>query len=924
MKHLPILALIFLSSLSVYAQKQLKGKITDENGEALFNATIREKGTNNGTMSGADGSYSLTYGKDDAVISVSYVGYQILEMKAEGKTEMDFKLALNNILTAVEIVGTRKLNRSLAESPVPVDIIDVKQIGGNMTSTTQLMQNAAPSLNCNKQSGADGADHIDLATLRGLGPDQTLVLINGKRRHQTAFVALFGTRGRGNSGTDLSAIPVSAIDHIEILRDGASAQYGSDAIAGVINIVLKKNTGEFTGDFGYGGYSDKKYNALNNDAKGQYEEGKKFDGNTLNFGGNYGVAIGKKGGALNFSIDYKSREKTFRQADSTKFLTDDNALPINMVRRGNGDASMSSYGLFLNSDIPINDKMSFYAFGGVNSSQSDAFAFSRNYSWNPERFPVDASGNMIFVDGIMHNTPDTLDVWYNPHIQTNIFDGSLALGLKGKMSNNWNWDFSNAAGNNTFHFYGDKTFNASLGSTKTNFDDGGFSFMQNTSNLNMSKELSKTLNLAVGAEVRMENYKLFAGEKDSYTNYDTTGLQATGSQGFPGYQPGDEVNAKRSVIGVYVDAEKDLTKKFLVTLAIRGENYSDFGFTSNYKLATRFKASDKFSLRASGSTGFRAPSLQQMNFSSTFTTVQGSQTSEVKIAPNYSTLAKAAGIPELMQENSVNLGMGFTVSPMKNFNVTVDAYQVQVKNRVVLSGQFDASDTTLNADLVAEMNKLKVGYAQFFVNAVNTTNRGVDVVLSYKRASEKNIFRISVLGNIQEMTIDKINVPEKLNNTPEHKQTFLSDREQAFILASAPTQKFIINIEDEIKKFTIGTRATYYGKVTLLGYGENFDGISPTGEVTPMVPTDIDPTIKVADKYVYGGKMVNDLYISYKIRKAATLTVGVNNMLNVHPDFGAVGGAKYYAYNTETGGPWDAVQMGTNGTFFYARLGFKF
>ena len=489
-KHITTFSLIFIFCLSAYSQKVLKGKITNVNGEALFGAIVKEKGTNNGTVADPDGVYTLNCSKEDAVISTSYVGYQTMEQNASGKTELDFILEENSILNAVEIIGTRKLNRSITETPVPVDIIDVSDVK-NTSNTTQLMQDAVPSLNYNKQSGADGADHIDLATLRGLGPDQTLVLINGKRRHQTAFVALFGTRGRGNSGTDMSAIPVSAIDHIEVLRDGASAQYGSDAIAGAINIVLKKNVKEFSGDFSYGGYYDTKYNTAIHKSLGQYQTGKTFDGNLINLNGNYGLAIGKNNGFVNVSMNYRKKDKTFRQVlDTSNLLTNDNALPLNPYRRANGDASLSTFGLFLNSEIPFkNGSTSFYAFGGYNNTASDAFAFSRNFSAHPERFPTDANGNLIFVNGIMQTTPDSSETYYNPHIQTNIVDASFCAGLKGKLKNNWNWDFSNVTGNNKFHFYGDKTFNASLGASKTHFDDGGFSFMQNTSNFNMSKIL---------------------------------------------------------------------------------------------------------------------------------------------------------------------------------------------------------------------------------------------------------------------------------------------------------------------------------------------------------------------------------------------------------------------------------------------------
>lgn len=911
---------LLLIFAGVNAQKTVSGIVKDAKGELLFGATVNEKGTNNTTLTNVGGAFFLKYADEKAILVISYFGYVTAEVAIAGNEKLEVTLEEVTNLEGVAIIGTRKLNRVATETPVPIDIIDLKD-AKSIGNATQLLQDAVPSLNYNKQSGSDGADHIDLATLRGLGPDQTLVLINGKRRHQTAYVALFGTRGRGNSGTDMSSIPVSAIDHIEILRDGASAQYGSDAIAGAVNIVLKKNKNEFTGDFGYGANYDNTYNTAFKPELGQYVTGNKLDGNTFNFNGNYGIGLGENNGFLNLSLNYRQSAKTFRQVlDTSNLYTNDAALPLNPYRRANGDASFNSIGGFFNLELPFKNKQTvFYGFGGATSKNSDAYAFSRNWTARPDRFPTDSNGDLIYVDGIMTTTPDSSEIYYNPHIQTKIMDVSACFGLKGQFKNNWNWDISNVTGNNTFHFYGDKTFNASLGSSQTHFDDGGFSFLQSTTNFNTSKEfkgIAQGLNLAMGAEYRYENYSIVAGEEASYKNYDT--LKATGAQGFPGYQPNDEVNASRSVVGVFADAEIDLTTRFLVTGAVRMENYSDFGFTHNYKLASRYKLNEKFMLRASGSTGFRAPSLQQINFSSTFTTVQGSTISEVKIAPNYSTIAQAAGIPNLKQEKSVNLGVGFTLTPVRNLKITVDAYQVQVKDRVVLSGQFDASDATLNSALTTEMQNLNVGLAQFFVNAVNTTNRGIDLVVDYKWVTNKNILRASVATNLQQMTIDKINVPEKLNDTPEHQQTFLSDREKAFILASAPNSKMIVKLQYERGKYSIGTRATYFGKVTLLGYGESGLGINPE------VPTDQDASIYVKDQYIYSGKLVNDLFATYKIHKLLTLELGVNNLLNVHPDLGAVKSAKWWAYNTETGGAWDAVQMGFSGRFLYTKLSFKF
>lgn len=377
------------------------------------------------------------------------------------------------------------------------------------------------------------------------------------------------------------------------------------------------------------------------------------------------------------------------------------------------------------------------------------------------------------------------------------------------------------------------------------------------------------------------------------------------------------MSAKRSVVGIYLDAEYDITSKWLVNGAVRIENYSDFGFTDNYKFATRFKAIPKLNLRGSVSTGFRAPSLQQINFSSTFTTVQAGNIAEVKIAPNYNSITKAAGIPELKQERSVNASAGFAWQAAKGFSVTIDGYWVQVKDRVVISGQFDGSDANLDAGLRAQMGALNVSLAQFFANAVNTTNKGVDIVVDYNRKWGHHRIKGLFAGNFQSMEIDKINIPAKLSGSEFLRQTFLSDREQKFILASAPKNKFALNLEYGHQELTVGTRFTYFGEVVLLGYVQ--DGLG----INPMVP--LDKGIgDVPDRYNYSGKLVTDIYASYQVNKNLTVYIGADNLLNVHPDFGVVKGAKDWAYNTETGGAWDAVQMGFNGRRLFARIGFSF
>jgi iron complex outermembrane receptor protein len=918
MRKIIFLLIPFLfTTVFAFAQQTVTGKITDANGIPLAGVSVKSKKTGKGTVTTNDGSFRLSVSADD-VLEITSVGYEPQTVTA-GTGEIKIVLVqATEELGQVVLVGTRSAGRVKTETPVPVDIVNVAQVSQPTArmDITSILNVAAPSFNYNKQSGSDGADHIDLATLRGLGPDQTLVLINGKRRHQTAFVAVFGTRGRGNSGTDLNAIPASCIERVEILRDGASAQYGSDAIAGVINLILKKSTGKLTGSIGYAGYHDPKFNtAYGEDLFTQYNKAGKIDGNSISANLNYGIPIGKKGGFINLSAEALSTSKTFRQAlDTSDYYNNPDGMYINIYRRGNGDGSLNLFGTYVNLEIPTNGAATFYSSGGYNYKSSDAFAFTRNFSARPERFPTDAGGGLIFVPSIMTVSNDG-ETYYSPHIQTKISDVSLTAGVKGKTGGNWNWDLSNTIGRNNFHFYGDKTFNASLGATKNHFDDGGFNFLQNTVNLNISKKINNSFNIGLGAEARFENYKIFAGEEASYKNYDPSGNKATGSQGFPGYQPADVVSANRSVMGLYVDAEYDVTNSWLLNGAIRIENYNDFGFTSNYKLATRYKVAQGFNLRGSVSTGFRAPSLQQINFSSTFTTVQAGLIAEVKIAPNYSPLTKAAGIEKLKQEKSVNGSLGFTWQAAKGFNITIDGYWVHIRDRVVLSGQFDGSDPDLDANLRAQMAALNVSLAQFFANAVTTSNKGVDIVLDYTKRSGKNRYKALFTANFQSMEIDKINIPPKLSGSEFLRQTFLSDREQKFILASAPKSKFGINLEYGCKDLTIGTRFTYYGKVVLLGYGESGLGINPE------VPLD-NGSGYVKDQYDYTGKLVTDLYCSYKLNKNFTVFAGIDNLLNIHPEFGVAPGAKDWAYNTETGGPWDSVQMGVNGRRFFLRLAF--
>ncbi|HZE86400.1 MAG TPA: TonB-dependent receptor, partial [Puia sp.] len=767
---------------------------------------------------------------------------------------------------------------------------------------------AVPSFNYNKQSGGDGSDAIDFASLRGLGFDQTLVLVNGKRHHQSAFVNQVGTRGRGNSGTDLNSIPEAAIDRVEILRDGASAQYGSDAIAGVINIILKKDVHKLSLTTGWSGYYDHKYNSLNNVDPSQYYKGSWVDGNTFTLGLDYGVPLGKNGGYINFGGNFMAQGKTFRQANDTNWTTNTKALSTNDWRRAAGDGSVTSGGGMYNAEIPFaNSKTTFYSFGGYNYKHSNVYAWTRRWHKDNNRFkfPTDASDNLVFVPGIMQVFgssngsigPD--NVYYNPQEDVYIKDLSAALGLKGTISSGWNWDLSNNTGYNDFHYFGNKTFNASLPGpeqwTKTRFDDGGFRVLQNTTNLDLSKHyasVAEGLTLSFGGEFRYEKYKLYAGEPDSYRDGGALYLgapKASGSEGYPGYRPSDQANVHRTNVGGYFDLELDITKAWLVDGAARFENYSDFGFVNTYKLATRYKITDNFNIRGSVSTGFRAPTLQQINFSNINTNIVAGELKYIKLYPNYSEAAKIAGIPPLKQETSVNASLGFTWKPMSNLTFTVDGYWIKMKNRIVITGNFDSTS-------VAGLAKFQQGsyndgsplYAMnFFTNAVNTTNTGVDIVMDYTKRWGNRSFKFLLAGNIQNINIDKINIPGPLNGSVATRQAFFSTREEYFLKASAPRAKFSAALEYGFtSNFSAGTHLTYFGKLTTQGFGYNSLPNAPAGELggagisdsgngwDPYITTD-DGKSTIPENFVFNPKLTTDLYFSYKLSRKATLIAGV-------------------------------------------------
>lgn len=891
-----------------YAQHSVRGIVTDKT-EPLIGVNVYEKGKTTGTTTDINGSYQLEVSSSTATLVFSFIGYQIQEITLSGQNTLDITLEESSIkLGDVLVVGSRSYERSSTDSPVPVDVIDVGELSTNTgrVEINQILQYAAPSFNATKQSGSDGADHIDPASLRGLGPDQTLVLVNGKRRHQSSLVNIFGTRGLGNTGTDLNAIPATAIKRIEVLRDGAAAQYGSDAIAGVINIVLDDTEG-ISGGVMYGAYStavgDGLAEGVNDFYGGEWlpyvanDEGtnrldgkdKSYDGNTIRANLNYGAKLGNDGGFVNVTTEFLNRDKTLR--------------PGFYWREGNGTAGLDQFQFMVNASMPLGENTEVYAFGGQGNRNGDAYAFTRGAPGAAADGGDDRTVAALYPNG------------FTPRITSRILDNSFTAGVKQNLGNDWKGDFSHSYGSNLFHYYIRETNNASLGSASpTEFDAGGHSLSMNVTSMDFSKffkDVASGLNFAFGMEYRSENFEIFAGEEGSYATYDVNGVAITnpalqtafsnefgdqpsgGSQGFPGYNPDNEVDEYRTNIGVYADAEINLSEDFLLAGAIRFEEYSDFGNTFNYKLASKYSITDGLSLRASYSTGFRAPSLAQIHYNLLFNNVVGGTSVRTLLASNTSTVTKGFGIESLAQETSKNLAGGVSFNA-GDFSATVDGYMINVDDRIILTDYFDASSLGVGAEA-----------AQFFANGVDTKTSGVDIVTNYRlELTGDSELNIGLAGNINKTEI------ESINNGDLNEYTFYSPFSQSLLEASAPDFKFTFSTTYSSAKFDVSLLWTQYAEMTIADY--QWVDYAPANQ---SEAEDLDLFNIGYDTYESVGTL--DASITFKANDNLRFTVGGNNILNVYP-------TEQFDSWTLQGGFFDSVQMGTDGAFFFGRVGFNF
>jgi iron complex outermembrane recepter protein len=882
-------------SVDFQQAKTVTGTVIDaETNEAIVGASVIIRGTTTGTATDVNGKFTLQTSIGD-VIEISFLGYKSTSITVDESTNYSVTLeASQEQLLEVVVVGSRNQNRTVIDSPVPIDVINVSNLANTLgkTEINQILQYAAPSFNSTKQSGSDGADHIDPASLRGLGPDQTLVLINGKRRHQSSLVNIFGTRGRGNSGTDLNAIPASSIKRIEILRDGAAAQYGSDAIAGVINIVLKDGhdgltvgltQGMYSTAIGEGWEAETGETLWNVEGKNRLEGGdKSFDGYTTKLDLNYGVTLGEKGGYVNFTTEYLNKDRTLRPGFSW--------------RKGYGTAAVDGFNFMINSVVPITKSTEFYVFGGSNLRHTDAFAFSRD----------------SFADGDNRSVPSLYPNGFTPHITSDIRDISASIGIRHLLDNGWKADFSNTFGKNNFHYYIIGTNNASMGaSSPTDFDAGGHSLSMNVINVDFSKyfaDVASGLNVAFGLENRAERFNIFAGEVGSYAIYDENGVPITnpaiqtpavdengdelpgGAQGFPGYSPDNVVDRGRTNLGLYADLELNVSEAFMINGAARFENYSDFGSTTNGKLAMRANIGDVFSIRASASTGFRAPSLAQIHYNLIFNNIVSGESVPSLLAANTSTVTKAFGIQPLKQETATNASIGLTAKT-GGFSATADVYYMRIKDRIVLTDNFDASGLGLGVDK-----------AQFFANGVDTETLGLDLVLSYNHEiSQNSKLNVNLSANFNDLTILEI------HNGSLNEYTFFGPFSQAYLKAAAPDYKVTGNIEYSISKFSVNLFATQFSQVII----QDFQWVD-----TPATTPDEAEALYAVATDTYKKAMTIDLSLSYQFTPKFSLTIGSTNLFNKYP-------TPQFDTWTDQGGLMDSVQMGSDGQYIFGRVQFS-
>ena len=787
------------------------------------------------------------------VIAASLIACFSLPMHVQAQQE----LPAEGELQSVVVTGTFAKNRRTIDSESPIDILtsrDLQSTGSGELAT--VLARLLPSLNFARATGADASDAVRPAQLRGLSPDQTLVLVNGKRRYTSAVVNVNGSLGRGSAPVDLNAIPLAAIDHVEVLRDGAAAQYGSDAIAGVINIILKKGAAGGDIEVGYGQTQER-------------------DGKQKSIKGSAGFALGDDGW-VRISAEVADRGPTNRAGRDFSNPLEPRYGQVNLRY---GDAESKPATVFINSEYHLSDNLNWYAFGGYGQRDTSAGA-----TWRAG-LVKDKNGqyvtrSSIFPEGFL------------PIQNSTLTDQSLVTGLRGEAAG-WRWDASLNYGSNKFKLDLDNTVNFDLAAASpTHFYVGSLKNEQTVLNLDAAREFpvayfTGPLTVAVGAEARHEKYTIGAGDAASYTG--------GGSQGFAGFRPENAGSHSRHNESIYVNLEAEATKNLSGSVALRHERYSDFGSTTSAKGSARYAFTDALSLRGTVSSGFRAPSLAQQYYTITTTNFQVIKETNTAIETGTFAVntpqARALGAQDLKPEKARNYSLGLQFQPSRNFTTTVDAYRIDIDDRILFSANLKLSDTLKN---ILAAQGTPVGSGRYFTNAVDTRTQGVDIVSTYRiDLQEKDRLDLTVAYNHNKSTVQKIADNPAILTANNLK---LIDRQSIDrITVASPKDKFSLAADYGFGIWNVHGLVTRYGSFTV-----------------PQNDAKLDQT--------YDPQWVLDVSGSVKLSKNWRLVAGIDNVTNRYPAQVTSAG------NLNNGGtqPYsNFAPNGFNGRYYYAKAGYS-
>ncbi|RIJ26636.1 TonB-dependent receptor plug domain-containing protein [Henriciella mobilis] len=741
----------------------------------------------------------------------------------------------------IVVTGTRSADRTALETAVPVDVFPVEELTDTgRVELNQILTTTVPSFNFNQTAINDGTDIVRPATLRGLAPDQTLVLVNGKRRHSAALVNINGSVGRGSAAVDLNTIPTTAIGSVQVLRDGASAQYGSDAIAGVINVLLREDSS--------GGGVNVRYGAHVTDPEGLNRS--EIDGQTTTVGGWAGFGLGEDG-FLTVSAEYSLRKRTNRAGldprqqfpDLPEF--DEAERTFNRLNHNYGNGRAENINGFFNAGYTLDNGAELYAFGGVQDREGESPGFYRR--------AIDA-----------RNIAEIYPAGFLPVIGGDVLDYSLGGGIRG-TANEWDYDFSVVKGSNELDYSVNNSLNASLGPTsQTSFDAGSLKFDQLTFNADIVRTfdtlLPGTTTLAFGAEYRDENFEIEAGEEASWiqgpfpaTDYFGNPISPTaaaGSQVFPGFTPESAVDEGRDASSIYGEVEWEPNDRTLLSAALRYEDYSDFGDTTTGKIAGRYDFTDQVAIRGAISTGFRAPSLQQQYFTAISTNFIDGVPFEVGTFPATSPAAIALGGGQLQAEESVSYSLGTVITPTPDWFVTIDAYRIDIDDQIFLTENLGGAevqqvlaDAGVNAQLV-----------RFFQNGIKTGTTGIDIVTKY----DFDFGDMGDLGVSAAFNYSKTEVTDVPQNQVIPSLTLFGRDRTLTLEESAPETKLILSADYGYKIADFNVRATRFGDV-------------------------VDPSNNPDNDFTLEADWIIDASVDFQVSERVSLGLGADNVLDEYP-----------------------------------------